>query len=350
MTVEVVNLERRFGAIAALEGVNLSLRPGEFAALLGPSGSGKTTLLRILAGLDFPDAGQVRIGGRDVAGVPARERGIGVVFQHYALFRHMTVGENVAFGLRVRRRSQRPHEAEIQRRVRELLELVQIPELAARHPDEISGGQRQRVALARALAIEPQLLLLDEPFGALDALVRKDVRRWVRNLHEQLGITSILVTHDQEEAMEMADRVAVLERGRLIQFDTPQRLLDAPASDFVAGFLGEATRLPIRIEAGIARIEGLGELRLDLPDGEADLFVRPHELRVRAGGPGTVRFVRPEASGQARLMVELGPNALEGTGPILARNAACQVELLSGIVFHSSGKRCRWEGKVAVTS
>ena len=352
MTVEVVNVVRRFESTAALEGVSLSLRAGEFVALLGPSGSGKTTLLRILAGLDFPDAGEVRIAGADMAGVPARERGVGVVFQNYALFRHMSVAENVAFGLRVRPRRHRPPEAEIQRRVRELLELVQIPQLGGRYPDQVSGGQRQRVALARALAIEPQLLLLDEPFGALDALVRKEVRRWVRGLHERLGITSILVTHDQEEAMEMADRVAVMEAGRIVQFDTPRALLEAPATAFVAGFLGEATRLPVRIQGRMARVSefGLEDIAVDLPDGEALLFLRPHEVGIEPAhaAPGVVRSVRPESAGGARVVAEIGGSMIEGmsaTEP--ARGDACRIRLHSGTVFHKGGGQCRWQRQEA---
>ncbi len=310
---------RHFGAARALDGVSLTLEAGEFAAILGPSGSGKTTLLRLLAGLDFPDAGQLWIDGRDVARVPARERGVGVVFQHYALFRHMTVFENVAFGLRVRRRATRPAAAEIERRVRQLLELVQIPELARRYPEQISGGQRQRVALARALAIEPQLLLLDEPFGALDALVRKEVRRWVRGLHERLGLTSILVTHDQEEAMEMADRVAVMEHGRLVQFAPPAELLAQPATPFVAGFLGEATEVAGRVADGLLTLDGLGPIGgVAMPDGPARAFVRPHQLRIDAvsagGATAVARHARAEVSGGFRILVECGGRLLEGVG------------------------------------
>ncbi|WP_431283049.1 sulfate/molybdate ABC transporter ATP-binding protein [Humitalea sp. 24SJ18S-53] len=351
MTVDVIDAVRRFGEARALEGVSLSLAVGEFAAVLGPSGSGKTTLLRILAGLDFPDSGRVLIAGRDVAQVPARERGVGVVFQHYALFRHMTIAENVAFGLRVRPRNLRPAAAEIDRRVRDLLDLVQIPELAKRYPSQISGGQRQRVALARALAIEPHLLLLDEPFGALDALVRKDVRRWVRGLHDRLGITSILVTHDQEEAMEMADRVAVMERGRVVQFAAPQTLLDSPDSAFVAGFLGEATRLPGAVLGGrlaCPRI-GLVDAAVALPDGPAEVFVRPHELLIGPAGAGpglgVVRFVRPEGAGGARVLVDLEGQSIEGShDPAVAtpiRGQACRVTVLAATVFGGSGGRYR---------
>ena len=303
MSLDVQDIVRRFGSTAALKGASLSVREGEFLALLGPSGSGKTTLLRVLAGLEGSDSGSVRIGGRDMTGVPARERNIGVVFQSYALFRHMTVFDNVAFGLRVRRG--RPSSAEIAARVRRLLELVQVPELERRFPDQISGGQRQRVALARALAIEPRLLLLDEPFGALDALVRKDVRRWVRGLHDSLGITTVLVTHDQEEAMEMADRIAVMEGGRVVQLDTVGALLRDPASAFVAGFIGEAARLPCRVRDGVAHFDPLpvAPLRAALPDGPATAFARPSEITVRHGGAATVRLCRTEGDGPARLIV-----------------------------------------------
>lgn len=345
MTVVVENLTRRFGDTAALQGVSLSLRPGEFAALLGPSGSGKTTLLRILAGLDFPDAGAVRIAGQDVAQVPARLRGVGVVFQHYALFRHMSVFDNVAFGLRVRPRRTRPEEAEIARRVRRLLELVQIPELSARYPDQISGGQRQRVALARALAIEPQLLLLDEPFGALDALVRKEVRRWVRGLHEQLGITSVLVTHDQEEAMEMADRIAVMERGRIVQFDAPERLLDQPATPFVAGFVGEGTRIPARIAGGRLDTPPFGDVgQVDLPEGEAEVYLRPQDLRVVSGAAasvtGRVELARRLHHGLWRVRLNLAGQVLEGTAASgLDRGDTCGVHLLGLTAFAQGGRR-----------
>jgi sulfate/thiosulfate transport system ATP-binding protein len=230
-------LRKQFGATPALDGLTLSIGGGEFLALLGPSGSGKTTLLRVLAGLEFVNAGSIEIDGRPIQGVPARERRIGLVFQHYALFRHMTVARNVAFGLEVRPRRTRLSSATIRARVDELLTLMDIGELADRYPEQISGGQRQRVALARALAIEPTLLLLDEPFGALDAKVRRNLRHWLRALHDRMGLTSIFVTHDQAEALEMADRVAVLRAGRIEQVDTPQRLCAEPANEFVREFL-----------------------------------------------------------------------------------------------------------------
>ena len=236
--VEVRGLSRRFGpGTAALDGVDLAMPRGGFLALLGPSGSGKTTLLRILAGLETPDAGQVHLLGRDVSAVPARERGIGFVFQHYALFRHMSVFENVAFGLRVRPRRERPDEAEIAARVRRLLEMVQVPELERRWPEQLSGGQRQRVALARALATEPPLLLLDEPFGALDARVRKELRQGLRDIHDETGLTTVFVTHDQHEAMELADLVVIMSMGRIEQIGRPADIIERPATPFVRAFI-----------------------------------------------------------------------------------------------------------------
>ena len=237
MSIEVRDLTLRFGSVTALDSVDLIVPDGSFVALLGPSGSGKTTLLRAIGGLEFPDAGTILIGGRDMSAVPARERNIGFVFQHYALFRHMTVFENIAFGLRVRTRARRPNGAEIARRVQELLMLVRIPELAQRYPDQISGGQRQRVALARALAIEPTVLLLDEPFGALDAKVREELRVWLRALHDRLRLTTLFVTHDQEEALALADQVAVMAAGRVEAFGAPEEVRDMGDNELVASFL-----------------------------------------------------------------------------------------------------------------
>ena len=237
MTIEVKNLVKTFGSFKALDGVDLKVDSGELVALLGPSGSGKTTLLRIVAGLDWPDAGEVLINGEDALAQGARERHVGFVFQHYALFRHMSVFENVAFGLRVQPRAIRKDEATIRARVKELLDLVQLDWLADRYPSQLSGGQRQRIALARALAIEPRILLLDEPFGALDAKVRKELRRWLRSLHHEINVTSIFVTHDQEEAFALPDRFALLNQGQKEQFDTPDAIKRAPASEFVRCFV-----------------------------------------------------------------------------------------------------------------
>jgi sulfate transport system ATP-binding protein len=258
--IRVNNVAKRFGAFQALKEINLQIEPGEFIALLGPSGSGKTTLLRIIAGLEFQDSGTVHLNGEDVSGRGAGDRGIGFVFQHYALFRHMTVAENVAFGLTVRKGKSRPTKAVIQERAAELLRLVQLEGLGSRFPGQLSGGQRQRVALARALAIEPKLLLLDEPFGALDAQVRKDLRRWLGQLHRQMGLTSIFVTHDQEEALELADRVVVMDHGVIEQIGTPEQVYMQPATPFVAQFVGESNRLP------------------------GGLHVRPHDIEICTTG------------------------------------------------------------------
>jgi sulfate transport system ATP-binding protein len=347
MTVSVTRLTRRFGALKALDDVSLQVDPGEFVALLGPSGSGKTTLLRVLAGLEGTDAGTVRIDGRDMTGVPARERRVGVVFQHYALFRHMTVFGNIAFGLQVRPRASRPPRADLARRVRELLDLVQIPELERRYPDQVSGGQRQRVALARALAIEPRLLLLDEPFGALDALVRKEVRRWVRGLHERLGLTTILVTHDQEEAIELADRIAVMERGRIVQFDTPAVLLEAPAAAFVAGFIGEATRVSCTVRGGVVQFDPLPlpPMRAALPDGPALAFIRPREVLAGPGEGATLRLIRADPDGNSRAVVEAGGLMLDAmlqpAGAWAGRGRPCRLQLHGAQVFGPDGSRAR---------
>ena len=244
MSLIVESVAKQFGNYPALKGVSFIAPKGAFVALLGPSGSGKTTLLRILGGLESADLGQVSYEGEDLLSLPARERRAGFVFQQYALFRHMRVAKNVAFGLEVRPRRQRPPRAEIARRVKELLALVQLDGLGDRYPSQLSGGQRQRVALARALAIEPRMLLLDEPFGALDAKVRKDLRHWLRGLHERLALTTIFVTHDQDEALELADLVAVMNQGRIEQIGTPAELRENPATPFVAGFLENAPQAP----------------------------------------------------------------------------------------------------------
>ncbi len=287
MRVEIRHLSKTFDAFTALDRVSLDIREGEFCALLGPSGSGKTTLLRIIAGLEFPDRGEVRFAGEDVVRRDARDRQVGFVFQHYALFRHMSVFENVAFGLRVRPRRARPGEAQIRARVMDLLRLVQLERFAGRYPSQLSGGQRQRVALARALAIEPRVLLLDEPFGALDAKVRKDLRRWLRELHQRLGLTSIFVTHDQEEALELADQVVVMRESRIEQIGSPREIYDRPATPFVYEFLGSANRLPCKVQARLIEVAG-GRLEApfgaDIGDGPALLFVRPHDLEVERPG------------------------------------------------------------------
>lgn len=282
MSIEVRNLSRRFGSFTTLDAVSLSINTGELVALLGPSGCGKTTLLRIIAGLERADHGQVLFSGQDTTAVHVRQRQVGFVFQHYALFRHMSVFENVAFGLRVKSRSLRPSDAEIRQRVTRLLELVQLDWLADRHPSQLSGGQRQRIALARALAVEPQVLLLDEPFGALDAKVRKELRRWLRRLHEELNVTSVFVTHDQEEALEVADRVALMNGGRIEQVGSPQEIWDTPATPFVYGFLGDANQFRGRWRQGF--FEGNGwrfKPSQGVPhEGEGVAFVRPHDINI----------------------------------------------------------------------
>ena len=289
MSIEIKNIKRSFGSFSALNDVSLQVPTGELVALLGPSGCGKTTLLRIIAGLETPDSGSILFQGEDATARAVREREVGFVFQHYALFRHMTVFENVAFGLRVRPKHTRPSEAEIKRRVHELLNLVQLDWLADRYPPQLSGGQRQRIALARALAVEPKVLLLDEPFGALDAKVRKDLRRWLRRLHDELHITSVFVTHDQEEALEVADRIVVMNHGVVEQIGTPQEVYDAPASPFVYQFLGNVNLFHGRVHAGVAKIGDL-ELSLDehhqTNDSPAVAYVRPHDIEITRHSDG----------------------------------------------------------------
>ncbi|HEX6957979.1 MAG TPA: sulfate ABC transporter ATP-binding protein [Ferrovibrio sp.] len=347
MRIDVIGVSRQFGEFEALRKVDLTVQSGELVALLGPSGSGKTTLLRVIAGLDWPDSGDIKFDGRSAGGRPVGERQVGFVFQHYALFRHMTVFENVAFGLRVRPRAQRPTEQDIRDRVGELLKLVQIDWLANRMPAQLSGGQRQRVALARALAIEPSVLLLDEPFGALDAKVRKELRRWLRRLHEQLGMTSVFVTHDQEEALELADRVVVMNKGRIEQIDTPARLYDHPATPFVSSFLGDSNALDCHVAAGSVLLPGLDTSaleRVDLPNGPARLYVRPHDIAIgaAAGGEATVRFVstvgafvRIEAELPDGRVVELTRTREEQSEDPLALGARVSLRLYRAQVFAS---------------
>jgi sulfate/thiosulfate transport system ATP-binding protein len=291
VTIEVKQLHKNFGSFAALDGVDLKVADGELLALLGPSGSGKTTLLRIIAGLDWPDAGDVMFDGENALIRGAGERHVGFVFQHYALFRHMSVFENIAFGLRVQPRRVRKTEAQIRARVRELLDLVQLDWLADRYPSQLSGGQRQRIALARALAIEPRILLLDEPFGALDAKVRKELRQWLRSLHEQIHMTSIFVTHDQEEALEVANRVVVMDKGRIEQMGTPNDVYDNPASAFVHGFIGESIELAVDVADGEVRIGGtpLPLAAGGLASGPSRLFVRRHDMQVNQPGTGALQ-------------------------------------------------------------
>ncbi len=278
MSIEIRNVSKNFNAFKALNEINLNIQSGELVALLGPSGCGKTTLLRIIAGLETPDRGSIVFHGEDVSTRDVRDRNVGFVFQHYALFRHMTIFDNVAFGLRMKPKSERPDEATIARRVKELLEMVQLDWLGDRYPEQLSGGQRQRIALARALAVEPKILLLDEPFGALDAKVRKELRRWLARLHEEINLTSVFVTHDQEEAMEVADRIVVMNKGVIEQIGSPAEVYENPASPFVYHFLGDTNRLHV--------------------SEDHHILFRPHEISLSQNAeaehrPAEVRDIRP---------------------------------------------------------
>ena len=299
MDIGVRNIRKEFDRYPALHDVSLDIRSGELIALLGPSGSGKTTLLRLIAGLEFPTFGQIFFGAEDASTKSVQERNVGFVFQHYALFKHMTVAENIGFGLRVRKTG-RPSKAEIARRADELLELVQLPDLGHRYPQQLSGGQRQRVALARALAIEPRVLLLDEPFGALDAQVRKGLRRWLRELHERTGHTTVFVTHDQEEAVELADRVVVMSQGRIEQIGSADDIYDRPESPFVFSFIGQSNQLSVEVRGGEIAYEGIVLGRTAEADGEWRMFVRPHDLEVvpadAPGLSGTISLARRSGS------------------------------------------------------
>ena len=332
MSITATNIKKTFGTYTALSGVDLTVPTGKLVALLGPSGSGKTTLLRIIAGLEFADPGSGRINfhGEDVTDVQAGKRGVGFVFQHYALFRHMTVAENVAFGLTVRARALRPSKDEIAERVNKLLRLVQLETLGQRYPTQLSGGQRQRIALARALAVEPKVLLLDEPFGALDAKVRKELRRWLRQFQDEIGISTIFVTHDQEEALELADEDVVMNNARIEQVGTPQAVYDHPASPFVYTFLGNVNRLQLPWRG----LPTGDPLHAPVTDEKARVaFVRPHELEVlrfhasTEGEPAVVRGIH-SAGSIARL------TAVRGEGEYidveLSRQQLEELELVVG--------------------
>jgi sulfate transport system ATP-binding protein len=307
MGISIQNISKRFGDFVALDDVSLDVPAGSLTALLGPSGSGKSTLLRIVAGLEWPDRGSVRIAGEDVTGRPPQHRGIGFVFQHYAAFKHMTVWENVAFGLKIRRRPR----AEIKERVAQLLDLVQLPGLADRYPAQLSGGQRQRMGLARALAVEPKVLLLDEPFGALDARVRKELRIWLRRLHDETHTTTVIVTHDQEEAMEVAETVAVMNRGRIEQVAGPVELYERPANEFVIGFVGSVNRL-------------------------GDAFVRPHDLELSLVPNGSTReaMVMRLVHLGFEVRVELVRDDGEPLSAQLTRDEAAALELGVGQIVY----------------
>lgn len=306
MSIAVHQLQKRFGNFTALDKVSLDFPKGELSALLGPSGCGKTTLLRIIAGLEYADSGQVLLDGEDASNQHVRDRQVGFVFQHYALFKHMTIFENIAFGLRVKPRHLRPSDAQIKEKVSKLLELVQLDWLADRYPPQLSGGQRQRIALARALAVEPRVLLLDEPFGALDAKVRKELRRWLRRLHDELHVTSIFVTHDQEEALEVADQIVVMNHGRVEQVGAPNEVYQHPASPFVYGFLGNVNLFHGRVHEGTLDADGVAfdaPDHADTRDAVGTAYVRPHEFDID-------RYT-PDASG---LVVKL--RRVHGIGPL----------------------------------
>ncbi len=312
MEVRVQNVRKEFDKFPALHDVSLDIVSGELIALLGPSGSGKTTLLRLIAGLERPTDGRIFFGDEDASEKSVQERNIGFVFQHYALFRHMTILENVSFGLKVRPRSSRPPAGEIRRRALELLDLVQLSGLEKRYPNQLSGGQRQRVALARALAIEPRVLLLDEPFGALDAQVRRELRKWLREIHDRTGHTTIFVTHDQEEALELADRLCVMSQGRIEQVGTPDSVYDTPSSPFVFGFIGESSELAVNVEKGDI---WLGDRPLGISgatdQGASRLFFRPHDIELVEGDAALAGVVvsSRRVGGTRRVELELGGKA-----------------------------------------
>ncbi|NLU34275.1 MAG: sulfate ABC transporter ATP-binding protein [Wolinella succinogenes] len=311
MSIEISNIHKRFGSFLALEDINLSIPNGELTALLGPSGSGKTTLLRIIAGLESPDSGHIGFFGEDSTHKHTKDRQVGFVFQHYALFKHMSVFENVAFGLRVRPKKNRPSEEEIAHRVHHLLHMVQLQAMANRLPSELSGGQKQRVALARALAVEPKVLLLDEPFGALDAKVRQELRRWLRKLHDEINVTSVFVTHDQEEALEVSDKIVVMNQGKIEQVGTPEEVYDKPSNPFVYGFLGSVNLFHARVNEGSLYLGGTSLQTLDESfknQEEASLFVRPHEVLIESSdsrGSGIKARILTARSLGARVRVEL---------------------------------------------
>ncbi len=284
MKIRLTNVVKEFETFRAVHGVSLDIESGELVAVLGPSGSGKTTILRMVAGLEYADAGAIYFGEENATDIPVRERGVGFVFQHYALFPHMTVGENIAFGMKVSRVKRTPQA--IAERVGELLDLVQLGGLKDRFPGQISGGQRQRVALARALAVDPRVLLLDEPFGALDANVRRDLRRWLRKIHDELGITTLFVTHDQEEALDLADRVVILNKGRIVQEGTPEAVCRNPADAFVMNFLGDANRLDADIRGGRAYVDDVAFEAEGVADGGGQILFRPADVTWREDGQG----------------------------------------------------------------
>ncbi|MDB5863463.1 MAG: sulfate transporter, ATPase subunit [Betaproteobacteria bacterium] len=347
MSIQVSNVSKHFGPFAAVDKVSLEVGSGELVALLGPSGSGKTTLLRMIAGLELPDSGTIVLSGEDVAGRSVQQRAVGFVFQHYALFRHMTLFENVAFGLRVRRRELRPSDADIRSRVMRLLEMVQLDRLAGRYPHQLSGGQRQRVALARALAIEPKVLLLDEPFGALDARVRKELRRWLRRLHDEIHLTSVFVTHDQEEALEVADRIAVFNKGRIEQVGAPDEVYDHPATAFVHQFLGHTNRFQGVVSRGVANISGThvdAHEHADVAHAPAVVYVRPHDLDIVAEASNASFAATLNHTVKLGPVVRLELTRRDGGEPVeveLPRPKFAQLDLVPGGLVHLKPRRAR---------
>ncbi len=310
--IQVADVSKTFDTAAVLHQLSLDVQAGELLALLGPSGSGKTTLLRIIAGLDHPDSGRIIFGGEDATGLPVQQRAVGFVFQHYALFKHLTVADNIAYGLNARERKRRPPKAEIKNRVGNLLDLVKLSGFASRYPSQLSGGQRQRVALARALAVEPRVLLLDEPFGALDAQVRKDLRRWLREIHDRTGQTTIFVTHDQDEALELSDRVAVLDKGRLQQVGTPDEVQEQPVSPTVLKFLGDAVEVSAVARDGGVEVNGRATpVQAPANSGrDLKLYVRPWQIRLtRPDDAHFVAIVQSSYRTQGRQRIEVeGPD------------------------------------------
>ncbi len=346
MSIEVKNITKRFGGFTALHDVSLSIPDGELVALLGPSGSGKTTLLRIIAGLETPEAGSgdILFHGQSVTGSDAGKRGIGFVFQHYALFRHMTVFENVAFGLRVRPRATRPDGKEITDRVHRLLKLIQLENMAERYPSQLSGGQRQRIALARALAVEPRVLLLDEPFGALDAKVRQDLRRWLRKLHDEIHVTSLFVTHDQEEAMEVADRVVVMNGGKIEQVGAPDDIFHRPASEFVIDFIGQVNLFHGRMEGDRIVLHESAGSRGPANEDSTKIFVRPHDLEIHPVHPGypaiPAKIVRIQSAGPL-VKIELAGERDEAIHVELPHDRFAHDRLRTGMTVHLTPRQAR---------
>jgi sulfate transport system ATP-binding protein len=343
MPIRIEGVSKEFGRTGALRGIDLEIRDGELIALLGPSGSGKTTLLRVIAGLEVPTAGRVYFDNEEATALSVQARRIGFVFQHYALFRHMTVFDNIAYGLRVRPRAVRPSAAQIAKRVHELLDLVQLEGFDRRYPSQLSGGQRQRIALARALAVDPRVLLLDEPFGALDARIRRDLRRWLRELHDRTGHTTVFVTHDQEEALELADRVALLNEGRIEQVGTVDEIFDQPVTPFVMSFVGETAVMPVGFDGQRPTFEGQAfDTRLVGPyRGPGRLYVRPGDIEVVAPDavaiPGRVINLHRTATGR-RAHIALGKDdaSIEVELPLaadIAPGRSVGLRIVKGRVF-----------------